>query len=285
MDMLVPPKWRESVLACRKCKRNLVCFLSHHFLERIRQRLQPQQNFVTARGFSGELANQALYTESNGTPQCHESLACNAEESDTRIWLHVVNSAGQKKLVLSPDTDTYHVGLPVIAGTNLDVIVQLSPFSSLELRLLDVQSLIKAFMNDPDLATIQPSVLPSAMQVMYICTGCDFIYFFNGFGKASFLTTVFEYCEFICSSSDHTPGTLTDTNPGSQGFLSFLRLVGCAYFRKHKSSFLPSYSDDPLQLTEKRAADPFCSSHCVAGFPEGEDMEQNQVRRRHDSIY
>ena len=33
MDMLVPPKWRESVLACRKCKRNLVCFLSHHFLE------------------------------------------------------------------------------------------------------------------------------------------------------------------------------------------------------------------------------------------------------------
>ena len=106
-DMLIPRKWRENVLNCRRCKRNLVGFLSHHFLEKIKQKLQPQQRFITAGGFSGVLKNQALFTELNRTPQCDGRYVCNAEESDTRIWLHVIHSAGQKKLVLSPDTDVY----------------------------------------------------------------------------------------------------------------------------------------------------------------------------------
>jgi len=123
--MVIPPKWREDVLNCRVCKRNLVCFLSHHFLERIRRKLQPQQRFVTAGGFNGAQRNQALFTELNTIPQCDNRLACNAEESDTRVWLHVINSAGQRKLVLSPDTDVYHIGLPFLGRTTLDVLVQL----------------------------------------------------------------------------------------------------------------------------------------------------------------
>ena len=35
-DLVIPPKWRENVLNCRKCKRSLVCFLSKFFLESIR---------------------------------------------------------------------------------------------------------------------------------------------------------------------------------------------------------------------------------------------------------
>ena len=194
LDMVIPPKWRENVLNCRKCKRNLVCFLSHHFLERIRRKLQPQQKFVTAGGFNGALRNEALFTELNGTPQCDTRLVCNADESDTRIWLHVMNSAGQKKLVLSPDTDVYHIGLPIVADTTIDVLVRLNPFSSLELRLLDMQALISAFANDPDLAIIPQSLSTSTIQVLFIRTGCDFISFFTGFGKASFLITLFEYC-------------------------------------------------------------------------------------------
>ena len=240
-DMVIPPKWRENVLNCRKCKRALVCFLSHHFLERIKRKLQPQQKFVTSGGFNGTLRNQALFTTLNGTPQCDNALSSNAEESDTRIWLHVVHSAGHKKLVLSPDTDVYHIGLPIVAGTTFEVLVRLSPFSSLELRILDVQALISAFGNDPDLATIPPSLSPSVILTLYTCTGCDFISFFNGLGKASFLTTLFQYCGFICSDSDQAPGILTGTDPDPQGFLPFLRLVGCTYFRKHKSVFLPSY--------------------------------------------
>ena len=33
-DMVIPPKWRDDVLNCRKCKRNLVHFLSTYFLEK-----------------------------------------------------------------------------------------------------------------------------------------------------------------------------------------------------------------------------------------------------------
>ena len=125
-DMVIPPKWRENVLNCRKCKRNLVGFLSHHFLKKIKQKLQPQQRYVTAGGFSGVLSNQALFTEPKRTPQCDSRLACNAEEADMRIWLHVIHSAGQKKLVLSPDTDVYHIGLPIVPQTMLEVNVHAS---------------------------------------------------------------------------------------------------------------------------------------------------------------
>ena len=37
-------------------------------------------------------------------------LLCTAKESDTRVWLHVVHSAGNKKLLFSPDTEVYHIG-------------------------------------------------------------------------------------------------------------------------------------------------------------------------------
>ena len=81
--------------------------------------------------------------------QSDDALSCNAEEADTRIWLHVANSAGHKKLVLSPDTDVYHIGLPIVAETDLDVLVRLSTFNSPEHRILDMQALISAFVNDP----------------------------------------------------------------------------------------------------------------------------------------
>ena len=240
-DMVIPHKWRANVLNCRKCKRNLVCFLCQYFLEKIGRKIQGKQRFITAGGFDGTLANYAMYTESNGGPQQDSRLKCNAEETDTRIWLHVVHSAGNKKLVISPDTDVYHVGLPHITGTDLEVMVKLNPFSSLQLHILDMQALISALNNDPDLASIPYSLHPSVLQVLYICTGCDFISFFNGYGKALFMATFFEYCEFICSNSSLSPGILADTSESSEGFLSFIRLVGSAYFKKHKSAFLPSY--------------------------------------------
>ena len=121
-------------------------------------------------------------------------------------------------------------------------MIKLSPFTSLEQRFLDMQVLLTAFSNDPDLAVsqIQPS---SVLQMLFVCTGCDFVSFCSGYGKSSFLSTLFEYCEFICGNRTHTPGTLADIDPLSQanGALSFCRLVGCMHFKKHKAAFLPTY--------------------------------------------
>ena len=81
-DMIIPPKWRENILNCRNCKRNLICFLSNHFLERMAWKLLPNHRFVTAGGFNGAQRNQAWYIERNRTPQHDSRLTCNAEDKD-----------------------------------------------------------------------------------------------------------------------------------------------------------------------------------------------------------
>jgi hypothetical protein len=74
------------------------------------------------------------------------------------------------------------------------------------------------------------------MQVLYVVTGCDYISFFKGIEKMYFMQTFFKYAKFITSGLDTPAGTLADiTNDSS--FLAFIRLVGCAYFGKHRSGF------------------------------------------------
>ena len=138
-----------------------------------------------------------------------------------------------KKACSKPDV--YHIGLTIIAETQLDVIVRLSPFNSIEQRLLDLPALLTS---DPDLAAVEESKIAPIIQTLFIVTGCDYISFFTGLGKTTFLNTLLEYAEFITSNTTSTPGTLTNEH---NGYLSFLRLVGCAYFKKHKSAFLPSF--------------------------------------------
>ena len=237
-DLIIPPKWRENVLSCRKCKRQLVCFLSEHFLQKIRPRLRHSQIFVTAGGLKGELRDKAVQVTSGQPPTINNILSCNADESDTRIWLHALHSPGTRKLVLSPDTDVYHIGLPVIAHTHLDVLVRLSNFSSIEQRFLDLQALLTSIKSDPGLAAVEQKKISPIFQTLFIATGCDYISFFNGIGKATFLGTLYEYSEFITADTTTAPGTLTNE---PNGCFSFLRLVGCAYFKKHKSAFLPSF--------------------------------------------
>ena len=53
--------------------------------------------------------------ESNCVTSSHIELCprlkCHAVEADTREWLHFVNSGGTKKVLFSPDTDVYIIGL------------------------------------------------------------------------------------------------------------------------------------------------------------------------------
>lgn len=100
--------------------------------------------------------------------------------------------------------------------------------------------------SDPDLAQIVESTRPQTLQTLYVATGCDYTSFFHGIGKVSFLTTFFQHASFIAGREDaNTYGSIgqitLDSN--NSAYLSFLRLVGCAYFRKHASGF-------PLQTPE-----------------------------------
>ena len=122
-------------------------------------------------------------------------------------------------------------------------MVKISQISSKQTRFIDIQALVHALENDPDLAALPRLSIPIIMEMVYVCTGCDYVSFFHGLGKASFMNALYRCAEFITADKDNTPGSLSDFDELSnkEGFLSFLRLVGCAYFIKHKSAFLPTY--------------------------------------------
>ncbi|CAG2214727.1 unnamed protein product [Mytilus edulis] len=69
-------------------------------------------------------------------------------------------------------------------------------------------------------------------------------------GKTSFFKTFFKYTEFIISSVENNViGKLSLTNSDDiSSFLSFIRLIGCEYWRKCSSAFLREKLETPEQL-------------------------------------
>lgn len=228
-EAAVPRKWRD-YLNCRQCKQQLVLYLGKAFVTHVPDLLSGEQRLVVARCFE---EGKALSITPSGMQLC-PLLTSNADESDTMVWLHVVHSAGTRKLVFSPDTDVYHIGLPLLNSYTFDVYVQLCPASSPELKLFHLNQLHLALAADPDLATVPPDLQASVLQTLFICNGCDYLSFFAGFGKATMMKHFFMNAWFITGTQD-SPGTLTGTAPGrlDDGFLSFIRLIGTVYFKKH----------------------------------------------------
>ncbi len=68
----------------------------------------------------------AWSTTASAIERIEECYTSNAEEADTRLWFHVKHSGGQKKLLFSPDTDVYHIGLTAANLTTNDIIIQLN---------------------------------------------------------------------------------------------------------------------------------------------------------------
>ena len=196
------------------------------------------QTLYLAGGFEDPIADTCWFVQYNGKPQPDPKYNSNAEETDTRLWVHVKQTEYTRILVLSPDTDIYHIGLP-LTRQNKQVVIQVSPINSKEIKFLDTSALSLALQNDPDLAGMEPNNLPQIMQTMFVCTGCDYISFFSGIGKATFLRYFFQYASFI--SGANSQGSLSNIqlqeDDYKKGFLAFLRLVGTVYFKKHASGF------------------------------------------------
>ena len=110
--------------------------------------------------------------------------------------------------------------------------------SSPELRLLHFNSLLLSLATYLAMVSVQRShVLPT----LFICSGCDYISFCVGLREATMMRRFFENAWFITGTQEF-PGTLADTAPGreEQGFLSFVRLIGTVYFKKHLVEFSPT---------------------------------------------
>ena len=76
------------------------------------------------------------------------------------------------------------------------------------------------------------------MKTLFISTGCDYISYFKFIGKATILNNFFQYASFICG--DNLVGCLHGTSLGNteDNFLSFIRLIGICYFKKHTTAFI-----------------------------------------------
>jgi len=140
-----------------------------------------------------------------------------------RVWIHCKHSAGTRKLIFSPDTDTYHIGMSVLNDTRIcecDVYVQLNKDGS---KYIHLSSLPEALSDDRELASIPQEKQTQCLQTLYVTTGCDYTSFFHGIGKVAFIKTFYQYSNFISAGTDY-PGTLSDVTPETEslGFLSFV---------------------------------------------------------------
>ncbi|CAC5389529.1 unnamed protein product [Mytilus coruscus] len=113
-----------------------------------------------------------------------------------------------------------------------------------------INRFIRCLESDPDLHSIEKDDLPLIIQNLFILTGCDYVSFFKDHGKTSFFKTFFKYTEFITSSVENNViGKLSLTNSDDiSSFLSFIRLIGCEYWRKCSSAFLRENLETPEQL-------------------------------------
>ena len=138
----------------------------------------------------------------------------------------------------------YHLGLPLQCVRDKNIFIQINTASKGELKFVNLTALNTAIQKDPDLAAINPAILPKVLQTIYMCAGCDYISFFSQLGKATLIRYFFQYASFITGGEQ--PGTLADTQLNERsyklGFLAFMRLIGTVYFKKHATGFNTSSS-------------------------------------------
>ena len=126
--------------------------------------LRSHQKIVVAGGFDGEWRDKAVSIKRGQASTWEPSLSSNHEEGDSRVWLHAFSSGKAQVLIYSPDTDTYHVGLPLLEKyIHTEVTIQLAPSPPArpysDSRFLLLNRLHQALHHDLDLADIEQSTL------------------------------------------------------------------------------------------------------------------------------
>ena len=83
-------------------------YLGKYFLDKVKNYLKDDQTLFIAGATDDELC---WYIRGSFSPQPEPRLRSNAEETDTRAWVHVKNSDQSRILLESCDTDVYHIGV------------------------------------------------------------------------------------------------------------------------------------------------------------------------------
>ena len=238
-----------AALKCRKCKRSLVEALAIAFCRRAVKKLRNGQVLVLTGCVS---SNDEDYgwelTAGDVVPKVTKQFTSNAPEADMRVWRHALQSQHDKILIYSPDTDVFNVGLTLLKpGCHYMTQINQPQYPP---RYINVNKLLHAFETDPDLASVQRNKLGSIMQQLYVCTGCDYVSYVAGIGKAMFLNCFFQHADFVTGMSADGDLSMTNDTNMNIGFLSLIRLFGTVYFfKKHLATIVSRLGfDTPTQL-------------------------------------
>ena len=143
----VPSNWR-ALLGCRKCKHQLLVYLSETMLSSATKYIaKPEQKLVTA----GPADPRSC--DMKGHIQVEHKYQCHCIESDSRPWRHSAKCGYHRQLIYCPDTDAYMIGLTNRIKST-DVVVELTTIGSKDRKLLSMNELIDSLERDPDLSLV-----------------------------------------------------------------------------------------------------------------------------------
>lgn len=176
-----------------------------------------------------------------------QTYQSNTQEADMCVWRHATQTQKQHILIYSPDTDVYNIGLTLVQPNHQYVIQINLPHKTP--RYVDVHKLLLSFRYDPDLASLPQNKLGSIMLQLYIVTGCDYVSYVSGIDKVTFLNCFFQHAEFITGGQSIGCLSQTEATNMNAGFLSFIRLIGTVYFKKHLATVVSKLGfETPNQL-------------------------------------
>jgi hypothetical protein len=165
------------------------------------------------------------------------------------VWFHAVKSKCDNVMVYSLDTDVYHIGLCCAANVpSKNLYVQIHSGCNANLYI-NVNNLLQNIKERVQFNTTDDKEMASIIIMLFICTGCDYVSFFKHHGKNSFFDSFFKNMDFIMCNKvtpchrfmDHCSGSIGDHLNMESSFQSFLRLIGCEYFRLCKRFFDQTY--------------------------------------------
>ena len=163
-DTKIPKgKWHKFI-NCHECKRSLVLFLGNYFMYNIQAYLKSHETLYIAGAFDDEAIDSTWYVHGQNRAQPDPSYHCNAEETGTRLWLHVRKTRHRKHLNII----TWHRYLSQ-SIRNKHIVVHINKLSSRQQKFLYLNALVNSLQNDPDVAHIEPTILPQVLQTTLLC--------------------------------------------------------------------------------------------------------------------
>ena len=250
-----PHPWTDYI-NCRLCKYKIFEAVQMTYMQTGRASLEgPQKLILAGCQQSGPALDSAWeVSKESMVPQPQPAYTSNADESDCRIWKHVAGTTKTNILIYSPDTDVFNIGLGfdhLLAQKSITVQLNLPNKTQ---RFIDVNVLVRHLTQDPNLATLPPGRKGLILQTLYITSGCDYVSYFSGFGKAKFFQTFYEHANFICGTVMEGCLSQTQESNREKGFLAFLRLIGTLYFKKYLPAFVTQFGcETPQHLLESVA--------------------------------